>query len=470
MSPSAPATPGTLGALAVPVSGSRMTGEYLRAMGRVAYLWGWPLVNMHNRLGVMEQVPVPGLLGGVVPAGPPGTLGMLHDYILAQERIVACPNQDVVYGMGVLDARRGPSVVQVPDFGDRFWVYQVVDQRTEAFARLGAMYGTEPGCYLLAPAGWNGRVPDGIAGMFRFDTRIAACIPRVFMNDTDEDRSAVRPLVNRIMAYPLAEYTGEPRGTDWSKAPTHPAGDATSGEHETRWVDPTTFFDTLPAVLGEVPPRPGEEALYGVLHSLVDQAARDPRAAAALREAAVESDATLLRELFEFRNIGVPLDHHWSTQRNGAAFGGDYLSRAAMAKANIFVNVPSETAYFYQDQDDTGELLTGEHGCTLTFPAGALPPVRGFWSVTLYNEHHFFHPNALDRYSLGTKTKTLRLAADGSLTLYAGAAPPADEADLPNWLPAPAGRFSLYLRAYWPDTAALDGTWKPPPVTKGMRR
>ncbi|MFF5468037.1 DUF1254 domain-containing protein [Streptomyces achromogenes] len=338
-----------------------MTSTYLLAMGRIAYLWGWPLVNMRNRLALMEQVPSAGLLGGVVPVAPPGSLGMLHDYILPQERVVACPNQDVVYGLGILDARRGPSVVQVPDFGDRFWVYQAVDQRTEAFARLGAMYGTRPGCYLLAPIGWDEEVPDGITGVFRFDTRVAACIPRIFMNDTDEDRARVQPLINQIAAYPLAEYTGEPRMTNWSKAPVHPAGDATGSGTETRWVDPATFFDTLPSVLDEVPPRPGEEALYSVLRSLVDAGAHDSRAAATLREAAIAADSTLVRELFEFRNIGVPLDHHWSTQRNGAAFGSDYLSRTAMAKANIFVNPPSETANFYLDQDDTGALHRGAH-------------------------------------------------------------------------------------------------------------
>ncbi|WP_329539391.1 DUF1254 domain-containing protein [Streptomyces sp. NBC_01358] len=465
MSPSVPKVPAEL---APPIAGSRMTSEYLRTMGRTAYLWGWPLVNMHNRLTIMEQVPEPGLLGGAVPAGPPGTLGMLHDYITPDERIVACPNQDVVYGFGILDARLGPTVVQVPDFGGRFWVYQVVDQRTEAFAQLGSMYGTKPGCYLLAPAAWDGEVPEGIAGVFRFDTRIAVCIPRVFLNDTDEDRALVQPLVNQIMAYPLGEYTGRLRTTDWSKAPSFPAGDATGGEQETQWVDPAVFFDTLPAVLDEISPRPGEEALYGLFHSLLDQAADDPRAAQTLKDAAIDADATLVRELFEFRNIGVPLDHHWSTQRNGAAFGGDYLSRTGMGKANVFVNTPTETAYFYQDQDQSGELLTGEHGYTLTFPAGALPPVKGFWSVTLYNEHHFFHRNDLHRYSLGTKNKSLHYGDDGSLTLHAGNRPPADE-DLPNWLPAPEGRFSLYLRAYWPEPAALDGTWRPPAVTRTSR-
>src|SRR5207244_232905 len=137
------------GEVAGPVTGARMTEDYVRSVGRLAYLWGWPLVNMHNRLSIMAKLPGPGLLGGVIPAAPPGSVGMLHDYVTPEERLVACPNQDVVYGFGILDAQRGPSVVQVPDFGDRFWVYQVVDQRTDSFVRLGAMYQTKPGLYLL---------------------------------------------------------------------------------------------------------------------------------------------------------------------------------------------------------------------------------------------------------------------------------------------------------------------------------
>ena len=421
---------------------------------------------MHNRLSIMERLPGPGLLGGVVPAAPPGSVGMLRDYITPDEKLVACPNQDVVYGFGVIDAQRGPSVIQVPDFGDRFWVYQVVDQRTDSFVRLGAMYQTKPGLYLLAPASFDGAVPDGIAGVFRFGTRIAACIPRVFMDDTSDDRAAVQPLINQVMAYPLSEYTAAMRVTDWAAAPTFPAGGATSGEQETQWVDPQRFFAELPEVIAEVPARPGEEALYGWLESLLQAAATDPQVAGQLRAAAVDADATLVGELFQFRNIGLPLPGGWSTQRSGARFGTDYLSRTAMAKANIFVNTPEETTYFYQDLDEGGERLHGSHSYALTFPPHSLPPVRGFWSLTLYNEHHFFHPNELNRYSLGTKNKQLHHAADGSLTLTASATPPGDADLRSNWLPAPTGPFSLYLRAYWPEQPILDGRWVPPHVTR----
>jgi hypothetical protein len=85
--------------------------------------------------------------------------------------------------------------------------------------------------------------------------------------------------------------------------------------------------------------------------------------------------------------------------------------------------------------------------------------------MTLYNEHHFFHPNALQRYSLGTKNKDLKRNADGSLTLYAGAKSPGKGMET-NWLPAPEGHFSLYIRAYWGKEGILDGTWKPPVIRK----
>jgi hypothetical protein len=443
-----------------------MTGDYVRAVGRLAYLWGWPLVNMHNRLSVMAKVPAPGLAGGVVPVAPPGSAAMLHDYVTPGEKVVACPNQDVVYGFGIIDAGRGPSVVQVPDFGDRFWVYQGVDQRTDSFVRLGAMYQTRPGFYLLAPVSWDGAVPDGIAGVFRFGTRIAVCIPRVYMDDTSDDRAAIQPLINQVMVYPLSEYTGAMRSTDWAAAPAFPAAGSTSGERETRWVDPARFFDQLPEVMAEVPARPGEEALYGWLDSLLQAAAGDERVAQQLRAAAVEADAGLVAELFQFRNIGLPLAGHWSTQCNGARFGTDYLSRTAMGKANIFVNPPEETTYFYTDLDEHGERLDGSRAYAVTFPPHRLPPVRGFWSLTLYNEHHFFHPNELNRYSLGTKSKDLHHAADGSLTLTASAIPPDDDELRSNWLPAPAGPFSLYLRAYWPEPQILDGSWIPPAVRR----
>src|SRR5262249_13638258 len=83
-----------------------------------------------------------------------------------------------------------------------------------------------------------------------------------------------------------------------------------------------------------------------------------------------------------------------------------------------------------------------------------------------YNEHHFFVANSINRFSVGTKNKDLRFAADGSLTIYVQADEPTDLGRRANWLPAHKGDFSLYVRAYWPKVAVTDGAWTPPAVEK----
>src|SRR5208283_2977486 len=100
----------------------------------MAYLWGWPLGNNSNRRAAFAKVPEPGRLGGVLPAAPTGYVGMLYDYIDSSERFVTCPNQDTVYGAGFMALDKQPVVVQVPDFGERFYTYQIVDHRTDSFA------------------------------------------------------------------------------------------------------------------------------------------------------------------------------------------------------------------------------------------------------------------------------------------------------------------------------------------------
>src|SRR5262249_29258141 len=147
-------------------------------------------------------------------------------------RAVACPNQDVVYGQCVADFAKEPVVVQVPDFGDRFWIYQAVDQRTDGFAALGKMYGTKPGLYLLAGADWKGTVPEGITAVFRCSTRLGCLFPRVFQGDEPEDKKAVQEVLSLINAYPLSEFDGRVKAADWSKVPTYPGN---PGAAEVKW-------------------------------------------------------------------------------------------------------------------------------------------------------------------------------------------------------------------------------------------
>ncbi|TDY23001.1 hypothetical protein B0G81_3325 [Paraburkholderia sp. BL6665CI2N2] len=441
-----------------------MTEAYARMVARNTYFWAWPMVNAYNRRLAFTRAPAPVLVGGIMPIAPLNRLAMLTGYVDPAERLVACPNQDVVYGAGVAALDESPVVIQVPDFGKRFWVYQIVDLRTDSVANLGSMYGTKPGFYLLAGPDWHGAVPEGIAQVIRSGTRTAFVVPRVFQADTPQDNAAIQPLLNRIDMYPLAMFDGVFKQHDWKKLPAFPMpAHEGASPGEARWVFPERFFDGLPAVLADAPPMPGEEARYSEALAVIAAARRNPSLKAAMIDEAARADKDLVDPLLQFRNFGIPLAHHWTTQRNGGRFGTDYLTRTAVARSNIFVNKPEEATYFYLDLDAAGERLNAHNRYAITFAKGQWPPVQGFWSLTLYDAYHFFVPNPLGRYAIGTRNTDLRPNPDGSLTVYIQSEPPADPAQRANWLPAPRdGDFSLMMRAYWPAAAITAGNWTPP--------
>jgi len=199
---------------------------------------------------------------------------------------------------------------------------------------------------------------------------------------------------------------------------------------------------------------PGEEALYKRIGSVLDEPAQDPEVMTTLRETAFAADKGMIAPMMQWRYNGQPAGNGWTSPANNAAFGTDYYHRAGAVKADPYDNKRNETMYFYTDNDSELRQLVGESSYTVTFPKGQLPPVKGFWSLTMYNPQHYFDPNPLKRYALGTKNKSLKYNPDGSLTIYLGADSPGKEKES-NWLPAPAGKFSIWLRAYWPDQAML---------------
>ena len=148
-----------------PPSGTAMTTAYVQSVGRAAYVWGYALVNMANRHADFTKAPEPGLIGGVVPVAH-NAVAMLTGYISPDQRIIACANQDVAYGAGFLDnLDNAPIVFQVPDFGDRFWVYALYDMRTDQLSNIGKQYGTKPGLYMVAGPNWKGETPKGITAV-----------------------------------------------------------------------------------------------------------------------------------------------------------------------------------------------------------------------------------------------------------------------------------------------------------------
>jgi hypothetical protein len=444
-----------------------MTKAYVQMVGRMAYVWGWPLVYVYNQRTELTKVPEPILLNGAICIAPINQVSMLTGYVDPAENYIADPNQDVVYGLGFMSFEKEPVVIQVPDFGDRFWTLPVYDARTDQISELGLQYGTKPGFYMIVGPDWKGATPAGIAGVVRSSTNFAATMPRIFLNDTPEDHAAIQPALNQILIYPLSQFDGKMKTKDWSKVPRveRKGKPAKYSSTQPPWVDPATFFDHLPTVMKQVPPLPGEEALYKWIGSLLDAAAKDAEVMKTLREAAFAADTELVAPMMQWRYNGQPAGNGWTSPANNGAFGYDYIHRMGAVKADPYDNKRNETMYFYTDNDTQGQQLVGTSSYAVTFPKGQLPPVKGFWSLTMYNPAHFFYPNALKRYALGTKNKTLKYNADGGLTMYLGTKSPGKDKES-NWLPAPAGKFSIWLRAYWPDQAILDGTWKPPIIKK----
>ncbi len=146
-----------------------------------------------------------------------------------------------------------------------------MDLRTDfGLNRIGKMYGTTPGFYLLVGPNWQGGTPAGITEVFRSPTNTGFIAPRIFMDDTAEDRKAIQPLLRQIMLYPLSEYDGAMKTIDWNTIVKLP--NPATGEQEVIWVPPEFFVDTLPAVLADAPALPGEEARYAQVLAVLEAA------------------------------------------------------------------------------------------------------------------------------------------------------------------------------------------------------
>jgi hypothetical protein len=144
--------------------------------------------------------------------------------------------------------------------------------------------------------------------------------------------------------------------------------------------------------------------------------------------------------------------------------GNGMLMRAACAQ--LFpgpVNVPQEAMYWWTNVDGAGHTLSGEHAYRLHFPAGQLPPSHAFWSLTMGTAKNHFVPNPIHRYSVSDRSG-LAPNTDGSVDIYIQNTAPAGHQS--NWLPAPAGQFILWLRAYLPGAAILNGEYQVPPVVE----
>ena len=149
-------------------------------------------------------------------------------------------------------------------------------------------------------------------------------------------------------------------------------------------------------------------------------------------------------------------------------WGTDYALRAMGNMLGPGWNRPQDAMYPLSQKDANGDDYNGaEHKYEIHFDKGQFPPVKAFWSITLYDPDFFFAPNSINHYELSQRNKFIT-NPDGSVDMYLQADSPG-KAKEANWQPAPKGKFVLVMRLYWPTTtppSILDGSWKPPAATR----
>jgi hypothetical protein len=115
--------------------------------------------------------------------------------------------------------------------------------------------------------------------------------------------------------------------------------------------------------------------------------------------------------------------------------------------------------------DDDGRPFNSAGSYVLHFCREKIPPVRGFWSLTMHDENQLFAGNSINRHAVSNRDP-LKFHEDGSLDLHIQRDCPEIE-KRSNWLPAPqSGPFTMNLRLHWPKPEALHGAWLPPTVTR----
>ncbi len=227
-------------------------------------------------------------------------------------------------------------------------------------------------------------------------------------------------------------------------------------------MDAATFFGRLADLLKDNPPAEADKPMVEKLARLGIAPGRfEPRNAKALERGAAAGWQMILAEA---RKPQGKVVNGWDVMGNIGRYGTNYPFRAVVALVGLGANLPEDAVYPHAKVDSDGKPLTGANRYVVHFPKGQLPPVGAFWSLTMYNAKQAFVDNPIDRYAIGDRDK-LKFNEDGSLTLYVQHESPGKEKES-NWLPAPKDSFNLFMRLYWPKKEILDGSWKPPAVTK----
>jgi hypothetical protein len=395
-----------------------------------------------------------------------------HRVYTYQDTTIVTPNSDTPYSMSWLDLRAEPVVISVPAV-DRKRYYSVMlnDGNTFNYGYIGSRAtGSGAGNYLVAGPRWKGETPKGIDKVFQATTDFSLAIFRTQLFDPKDMDNVVKVQAG-YKVQPLSAFLNQPA------PPAPPAIDWPKIDKE---LVKTNFFEYLDFALQFAPPGPEEEAIRARLATI----GVGPGRKFAFKDLSAEHKAAVLLGMKEGEKkveeraaaIGKSVNgwHVGSAFGDRAFYKGDWLLRAAAAKAGIYGNDAAEAMYPMAKTLADGTLLDGsKHRYTLTFPKGQLPPVNSFWSVTMYDgKTQLLIKNPIDRYLVNSPMLPgMKTNKDGSLTLYIQKDSPGKDKES-NWLPAPDGPMYMVMRLYWPKTEAPsilppgEGSWQPPALVR----
>jgi hypothetical protein len=451
--PAPPATP-------APAAGAVTTAE-ARAIAKDAYTYAEPIVDGYRIQHAYFVNP-----DNPEFKAPWNTLKNVPRVFTPDDKAVQTPNSDTPYSMLGLDLRAEPMVLTVPAIDKRrYYSIQLIDLYTHNFDYIGSRAtGNEAGSFLIAGPGWKGDTPKGIKKVIRAETELAFAAYRTQLFEP-ADLETVKTIQSQYKAQPLSAFLGQP-------APPAPSAipfikPLTPDEQKTS----LEVFNILNFVLQYCPTHPSETELMARFAKIgigagktIDVAKLSPEIKTALEQGiadAWEDNAKLMRRL----NAGEVT--------SGDALGtrehlkNNYGYRMLAAVAGIYGNSQMEAMYPMYYADGDGKKLDGATPYTMRFAPGQLPPVHGFWSLTMYElPSSLLFANPLNRYLINSPMlPNLKKDADGGLTLLIQNASPGKDKEA-NWLPAPKGPYFLAMRLYWPKDEALNGTWKQPTLQK----
>ena len=433
-----------------------VTPEEARAIAKDAYIYGYPLVDSY-RIQYAYFVDK----DDKSYKAPWNEIKNIPEVYTPADTAIQTPNSDTPYSFVGLDLRAEPIVITVPAIEkSRYYSIQFIDAYTFNFAYVGSRAtGNEAGSFLIAGPKWKGEKPEGIKEVIRSETDFDMVLFRTqLFNPADLDN--VKKIQAEYKVQPLSAFLGTPApaaapAVDWAKPLTQ--------EEEKTSLE---FFNVLNFILRYCPTVPSEVDLMkrfakiGVGGGMTF----DPATLSPEIKAAIEAGRADAYEAF----AGQVKLLDTGKLTSGQVFGtrkfldNNYLYRW-VATIGIYGNTKQEAMYPIYRTDAEGKPLTGANRYTLHFAKGDYPPVKAFWSLTMYKlPESLLVANPINRYLINSPMlPDLKKDADGGLTLFIQNESPGKDKES-NWLPAPTGPFAMYMRLYWPAEAALDGSWKQP--------